>query len=138
VSAPELDKDGKRRYGVGMAERDEDPARCIEQVWENTRWPSAHQCNRKRGHGEGGLWCKIHDPVAVKARQAASHAKFEREMENSPHRRIERLTDLLSDCADYFDNKADGDENGPNQEGRLLQRIENIIGERAEARRPRP
>ena len=33
------------------------PTRCIQEVW--TGWHS-HQCDRKRGHGPDGLYCKQH------------------------------------------------------------------------------
>jgi len=37
----------------------EDETRCIEEVWTYEGWHS-HQCNRKRGHGPDGLYCKQH------------------------------------------------------------------------------
>jgi len=38
----------------------EDPKHCIEQVWGEQRGATGHQCQRKRGHGPGGLYCKQH------------------------------------------------------------------------------
>lgn len=37
----------------------EDTNRCIESVGDGSYW-HFYQCSRKRGHGEGGLYCKQH------------------------------------------------------------------------------
>jgi hypothetical protein len=37
-----------------------DTARCIENVFPKHGFPIPHQCNRKRGYGTGGLYCKQH------------------------------------------------------------------------------
>lgn len=37
----------------------EDPLRCIAKVWPSLGYISA-QCSRKRGHGEGALYCRQH------------------------------------------------------------------------------
>lgn len=54
----------ERRYGQwagnpkGMAE---DPDCCIEKVWpQDGIPPGSRQCQRKRGHGPDGLYCKQH------------------------------------------------------------------------------
>jgi hypothetical protein len=55
--------DGKRIYGAwaGYPEGDaEDETCCIEEVSTRERWTRYHQCFRKRGHGENGLYCKQH------------------------------------------------------------------------------
>lgn len=53
-----------------------DLALCCEEVADNsTRWPRYHQCQRKRGHGPDGAYCKQHDPEAVKAQRAASDVR---------------------------------------------------------------
>lgn len=52
-----------------------DYARCCEPVWTNERWSRQHQCNRKRGHGPDGAYCKQHDPVAARARRGAADAR---------------------------------------------------------------
>lgn len=65
-----------RRYNVwagnpaGVAE---DLTRCIESVWDKFH---SHQCERKRGRGPDGLYCAVHDPAAVKARQDRSASKW--------------------------------------------------------------
>jgi len=33
-----------------------------------------HQCRKKPGHGPGGLWCRTHDPEAIKAYDSAVKA----------------------------------------------------------------
>lgn len=45
------------------------------------RFPRPHQC-RNRGvlGADGKLYCKIHDPVAIKAKKDKKNAKFEAEM----------------------------------------------------------
>ncbi len=54
---------GPRRYGKwggnpqGQAE---DPARCVEGVMPDDRMGREHQCSFSRGHGRGGLYCKVH------------------------------------------------------------------------------
>jgi len=37
----------------------EDTRRCIVEVMDNVSWLS-HQCQRRRGHGTNGLFCKQH------------------------------------------------------------------------------
>jgi len=54
-----------RRYGQWAGSEQgqpEDVTKCIEEVWPSARrggWIS-YQCNRKRGHGPDGLYCKQH------------------------------------------------------------------------------
>lgn len=54
---------GMRRYGQwagnpkGVAEN---PANCIKEVYPTERSMIPRQCTRKRGHGEGGLYCYQH------------------------------------------------------------------------------
>ncbi len=53
---------GQRRYGCWAGNPNgtlEYPDRCIEEVWPSHGW-IPHQCNRKRGHGPDGLYCKQH------------------------------------------------------------------------------
>lgn len=45
----------------------------------NDRGAIAHQCGRKRGFGKDGLYCKLHDPEAVKAKRAARTAAYDAE-----------------------------------------------------------
>jgi len=45
----------------------EDPALCVESIYPNERGPIPHQCSRKRGHGEAGLFCPQH------AKRAGDH-----------------------------------------------------------------
>lgn len=55
--------------------------RCCEKVFgDRTSPPGGYQCLRPRGHGPDGAYCKQHDPAAVKARQAASTAKYNAQM----------------------------------------------------------
>ena len=60
-----------RRYGQwagdprGVAE---DPARCVEEVYPTGRSMIPFQCRRKRGHGEGGLYCYQHSRSTINIR----------------------------------------------------------------------
>lgn len=67
-------KAGKRIYGAWAGNpqgREENSANCIEEVHEQGRGGMFYQCNRKRGHGKDGLYCKQHalaksnDPIAT-------------------------------------------------------------------------
>lgn len=53
----------QRRYGVWAGNPQgtpEDPNRCIEKVYPKQLWEVSHQCQRKRGHGPNGEYCKQH------------------------------------------------------------------------------
>ena len=56
--------DGERRYGQWAGNKKgnpEDKTKCIVEVCvEQNRWPTFHQCRRKRGHGPEGVLCKQH------------------------------------------------------------------------------
>lgn len=56
-----------------------DYSRCCQEVWSNERWSRHSQCQRKRGHGPDGAYCRQHDPEVVKARRAASDARYKAE-----------------------------------------------------------
>ncbi len=57
----------------------EDKTRCVKEVQVYSgNWPSYHQCHFKRGHGKDGLYCKKHDPEAVKKRKQARSDKWEK------------------------------------------------------------
>lgn len=65
-----------RRYGnwIGNPKgTKEDTSRCIASVFSSYRF---NQCSRKRGHGEGGLYCKQHDPVRIADKDAKQLAKW--------------------------------------------------------------
>jgi len=69
----------KAKYGAwagNPAGHKPDLTRCCEPVWTKDRWSRETQCSRPRGHGPGGAYCKQHDPAAVKARSAASTARY--------------------------------------------------------------
>lgn len=52
-----------------------DYTKCCATVWNREGWSRSGQCNRKRGHGPDGAYCKQHDPTAVKARNDAADAR---------------------------------------------------------------
>lgn len=60
---PPPDKNGQRRYGqwAGRPEgRAENMTLCRAEVPDGGRSCLFHQCNRKRGHGPEGAYCKQH------------------------------------------------------------------------------
>lgn len=66
-----------RRYGQWAGNPKglpEDPIRCVEVVWSGFQ---RFQCSRNRGHGPDGLYCKQHNPIAVKAKADARKAAWE-------------------------------------------------------------
>lgn len=68
MSAPQPDEDGLRRYHHRFkVVRVEDFTRCVESVYSDY---GSHQCERKRGHGPDGLYCKQHNPEAIAAKRA--------------------------------------------------------------------
>lgn len=44
----------------------EDSTRCIQSVTTPGSYSHGHQCQRKRGHGKDGLYCKQHNPIRIK------------------------------------------------------------------------
>ena len=56
----------KRIYGEWAGDEQgtpEDKTHCIEEVWPNWNRGGGwipYQCQRKRGHGKDGLYCKQH------------------------------------------------------------------------------
>ena len=53
----EAKEQGLRIYGSSLNIHVEDTTRCIQRIFGSY---SSHQCQRKRGHGEKGLYCKQH------------------------------------------------------------------------------
>lgn len=56
---------GMRRYGVWAGNpkgNRYNPKQCAQSVDDGSMWAAAnaHQCTRKNGHGQGGLFCKQH------------------------------------------------------------------------------
>lgn len=73
-------RNGLRIYGTWAGDPKgqlEDPTRCIYGVMPNDRAPVEHQCRRKRGHGKGKLYCRLHDPAVVEAKKAAWQKSFD-------------------------------------------------------------
>ncbi len=65
----------------GLNERiAEDKTRCIAGVWNECGWGS-HQCQRKRGHGKDGLYCKQHDPAKIVAKRKETEEKYRQSQE---------------------------------------------------------
>jgi len=78
----------------------EDPSKCIESVLGNERGAIAHQCDRKRGHGADGLYCKQHDPEVAKARRAAIQKKYnDKWAEKQKTWDLEKLRKVICDLA---------------------------------------
>lgn len=61
-------KDGKRRYRCWAGSPNgslEDPRNCICEVPDGGRSCLFRQCQRRRGHGLDGLYCKQHAKMAA-------------------------------------------------------------------------
>lgn len=74
--------EGKRIYGAWAGNpkgTPENTTQCIEEVMEKGRGIGFYQCTKKRGHGEGGLYCKVHDPEYIKAKRKAEQDKLAKE-----------------------------------------------------------
>ena len=59
------DKKTKRIYGAWAGNekgQSEDVTRCIKEVWPTSGW-IPYQCQRKRGYGKNGLYCKQHAKI---------------------------------------------------------------------------
>jgi len=52
-------------YGTPYRPIGYNATRCVERVHDGGRWPSFHQCQRKPGHGPGGLYCRQHGAKAA-------------------------------------------------------------------------
>lgn len=53
------------------------PGKCVAAVRDRGMiFPTYHQCERKPGFGPAGLYCKIHDPEKVKAREDERTRRF--------------------------------------------------------------
>lgn len=91
--APEPDDDGFRyynRWAGRPAGVREDCTRCIMSVSDGQRWPRYHQCDRKRGFGPDGLYCKQHDPAVAEARRKEADRRAEEKWNNRPEARMRR------------------------------------------------
>jgi uncharacterized Zn finger protein (UPF0148 family) len=70
--------------------------KCSEPVWDG--WHSRHCTRPGVIERDGKLYCKQHDPEAVKARQEAANAKYRKKSEESEnnHRRQQACLRALS------------------------------------------
>ncbi len=85
----------------------DDPARCCALVSDRfTNWPRYYQCSKPRGHGPEQAYCKVHDPAAKAAKEAARDAKYRAEYEASDRRRAIGI--LGSGMIDALRKIADG------------------------------
>ncbi len=57
-----------------------DTSRCVKSVSHGS-FVRSHQCTRKSGYGPKGIFCKLHDPVAVKRRAKKREERFDAKME---------------------------------------------------------
>ena len=61
-----------RRYGQWAGNSkgtEEDPKRCIKEVWPPSVSWSPYQCSRKRGHGPDGLYCVQHGKMEIERKK---------------------------------------------------------------------
>ena len=87
-----------RRYGNWAGNplgTPEDPIRCIEEIFPNIG--NNYQCQRKRGYGRDGLYCKQHDPDRIAKREAQKEREFEAKCEKMDEKKMRnRLLNELS------------------------------------------
>lgn len=69
----------------------EDATRCIKTIWSNF---TNYQCQRKRGCGKDGLYCKQHDPERIEKKENTKYAKMEEKLKRDKERRL-RIQVLL-------------------------------------------
>ncbi len=77
-------------YGRSWSPAAPDYSRCCEIVIGQIH---SGQCTRKNGHGPDGAYCKQHDPIAIKAKIAASDAKWRAEQDAKA-----RQAEFANDC----------------------------------------
>lgn len=81
-----------RTYGPGYRPVPEDPARCVESVFDNF---GNHQCRNKRGKGPDGLHCGVHDPEAVAAKAAKQSKRWAEKIAQRPETILRNKVDAL-------------------------------------------
>lgn len=116
----------KERYGKWAGNpkgHPYNPTRCAYEVFTNNRGYIHHQCVKKRGHGPDELFCKVHDPEAIKKRQEKQTVRYERktELAIAPYRKLEKLQTLIR----KMDEISEGDED----EVEILYQIRKLIGD---------
>jgi hypothetical protein len=79
---PIPDKDGIRYYDNSSMSKGipEDKSRCAEEVSDGGRWPTFHQCSKRRGHGPNGEYCKVHDPGATRERKEKKYQEYKKQV----------------------------------------------------------
>jgi len=79
----------KKTRSYGRGDMHEDPTRCIERVHSReARSFYIYQCKRKRVKDE---YCKQHHPETKLKRDAEQKARWTKERENSPFKKLERI-----------------------------------------------
>ena len=80
----------ERTYGL-FRKTPEDKSLCIEAIHGGGKRAISHQCNRKRGYGPTGEYCKIHCPEEVEKRRKEMEDRWNRKREgmNAPYKKIE-------------------------------------------------
>lgn len=69
----------KDKYGSwagNPAGRKPDYKLCCFEVFPSGRGGIWHQCNKKRGFGPDGAYCKIHDPDYVEMKRKKEHKEY--------------------------------------------------------------
>jgi hypothetical protein len=92
----------QERYGKwagNEAGRKADLSRCCERVHSHGSHISS-QCARKGGHGPDGTYCKQHNPVAVRLRQAQSAYKYDLHNYNLRMQRLSTTLPIIKAIAD--------------------------------------
>lgn len=86
----------KLTYGFQWSRKPYKEGQCCESIYPNERGASSHQCTHKNGHGPSGLYCKRHNPDAVKARRDAADKEYqERWAKEAKRRKLEAAAPCL-------------------------------------------
>lgn len=54
-----------------------DLTRCCAKVWSKDSWSREGQCNRKRGYGPDGAYCRQHDPKVAAERRKQVDERYQ-------------------------------------------------------------
>lgn len=123
INPPKSKAEAKKlTYGDNLSKAPFNSQRC---AWEVTvdegRWASFHQCYRKPGFGPDGIFCKLHDPAAIKKRDEKRHEKFKQKMQQErPKWYAREMLALLKESQLILGD----DEKWRKQRDRLIKQIE--------------
>ena len=78
----ELTSHHRKYYGASFSPQKPVADRCAKQIWDGG---ISYQCANKRGYGQEGAFCKMHDPERVKAKADTRYAAWEAKSKAREH-----------------------------------------------------